>query len=45
MPNSMTNKILLKLTIYIKEKEINLHNTNKWKSTLIKVMENQKLKK
>ena len=38
MPDSMTNKILLKLTIDIKEKEITLHNTNKWTSTLIKVM-------
>ena len=45
MPDSMTNKIFLKLTIDIKEKEITLHNTNKWTSTLIKVMENQKLKK
>lgn len=39
------NKLLLKMTIDIREKEITLYNTNKWRSTMSKVMENKKIKK
>jgi hypothetical protein len=45
MQNSTINKLLLKMTIDIREKEITLYNTNKWRNIMSKVMENKKIKK